>query len=177
MPALTESRPWGNLSIDAQCGRIRRIGVGEVSVSCVCRSPPGFAWSNTQSGEPDAGYQLPPRVNHGGTHRLTLGLASPGVAVWVGDTLLWGNPSGEASPCRPSRAPLRCDPDRRPSQTAPSGCSDLPYISFVTSGGSCARGSAVGGGTHVSSGGGSTPPNAAVGARWCSMHVRFVTTF
>ena len=28
----------------------------------------------------------------------------------------------------------------------------------------------------MSSGGGSTPPNAAVGARWCSMHVRFVTT-
>ena len=47
---------------------------------------------------------------------------------------------------------------------------------FSASGGSsCVRSSAVGGGTHVSSGGGSTPPNAAVGARWRSMHVRFVT--
>ena len=43
-------------------------------------------------------------------------------------------------------------------------------------GGNCARGSVVGGGNHVSSGGGSTPPNAAVGARWRSMHVRFVTS-
>ena len=40
-------------------------------------------------------------------------LASPGAtpSQGVGDTLLWGNPSREASPCRPSRAPLRCDPD------------------------------------------------------------------
>ena len=29
------------------------------------------------------------------------------VAVGVGNTLLWWNPSGEASPCRPSRALLR----------------------------------------------------------------------
>ena len=29
MPALTESRPWGNPSIDARCGRTRRTGVGE----------------------------------------------------------------------------------------------------------------------------------------------------
>ena len=34
----------------------------------IYRSPPGFAWSNTQSGEPDAGCLLPPRVYHGGTH-------------------------------------------------------------------------------------------------------------
>ena len=82
--------------------------------------------SSTQSGEPDAGCQLPPRVYHGGTHRLTLGLPSPGVAVGVGDVLLWGNPSGEASSCRPYRALLRCDPDRRPSQTAACrGCAVL----------------------------------------------------
>ena len=62
------------------------------------------------------------------------------------------------------------------SRTAPSRCTDPPYIPFATGGGSCARGSAAGGGTHVSSGGGSTPPNAAVGARWRSMHVRFVTS-
>ena len=99
-----------------------------------------------------------------------------GVAVGVGDTLLWGNPTGEAFPCRPSRAPLRCDPDCRSSRTAPSRCSDPPYIPSTKSGGSCARGSVVGGGTHASSGGGSTPPNSAVGARWRRMHVRFVTT-
>ena len=50
-----------------------------------------------------------------------------------------------------------------------------PYIPSAEGGGSCACGSAVGRGTHVSSGGGSTPANAAVGARWRSMHVRFVT--
>ena len=38
------------------------------------------------------------------------------LAVDVGDTLLWENPSGEASTFRPSRVPLRCDPDRRSSQ-------------------------------------------------------------
>ena len=42
---------------------------------------------------------------------------------------------------------------------------------------SCARGSVVGGGTDVSSGGGSTPPNAGVGVRWLSAYVRFVTVF
>ena len=53
-----------------------------------------------------------------------------------------------------------------------------PSLCTVRDGwGSCARGSAVGGGTHVSSGGGSTPPNAAVGARWRSVQVRFVTNF
>ena len=50
------------------------------SWSSAPQSPLGIAWSNTQSGEPDARCQLPPRVNHGGTHRLTLGLASPGVS-------------------------------------------------------------------------------------------------
>ena len=107
---------------------------------------------------------LSPRVNHGGTHRSTLGPASPGVAVGVGDTLLWGNPSGEASPCRPSRAPLRCDPDRRSSLTASSRCSDPPYISFAKDGGSCAHISAVGGGTHMSSGSGNPSERRGRGA-------------
>ena len=53
--------------------------------------------------------------------------------------------------------------------------SDPPYLPFAKAGGSCARGSLVDGGIHVSSGGGSTPPCAEVGARWRSMHVRFVT--
>ena len=92
------------------------------------RSPPGFAWSNTEPGEPHAGCQLPPRVDYGGTHRSTLGPASPGVAVGVGDTFLWGNTSGEPCPTRPSRVPLRCDPDRRSSRTAPSRFSVPPYI-------------------------------------------------
>ena len=85
------------------------------------------------------------------------------VAVGVEDTFLWGNPSGEESPTHPTRAPLWCDPDRRFSRTAPSRCSDPPYIPSAKSGGSCAHVSAVGGGTHVSSGGGSTPPNAGYG--------------
>ena len=34
--------------------------------------------SSTQTGEPNAGCQLPPRVNHGGTHRSTLNAAEPG---------------------------------------------------------------------------------------------------
>ena len=42
-------------------------------------------------------------------------------------------------------------------------------------GGSCARSSTVGEGTHVSSGRGSTPPNTAVRVRWCSAYTRFVT--
>ena len=50
------------------------------SWSSVPRSPPGFAWSNTQSGEPDAGCQLPPKVNDGGTLGLTLSLTSPSVS-------------------------------------------------------------------------------------------------
>ena len=43
------------------------------------RSTPGSTWSNTQSGAPDAECQLPPRVNHGGTHRSTFSPAPPGV--------------------------------------------------------------------------------------------------
>ena len=121
VPAPTESRPWGNPSIDARSGFTRCVAVG------------------------------------------------------VGDTLLLRIPSGETSPCRPSRAPLQCDPDRCSSRTALHWCSVPPYIPFAKGGGSCARGSAVGGGTHVSSGGGSTPRNAAVGARMRSMDVRFVT--
>ena len=96
-------------------------------------------------------------------------------AVGLGDTFLWGDPSGEAYPTRPSKAPLWCDPERRPSRTVPSRCYVPPYIPSEKGGGSCARGSLVDGDTHVSKGGGSTPPNAAVGARWRSMHVRFVT--
>ena len=121
MSAPTESRPWGDPSIDARSSFTR----------CV--------------------------------------------AVRVGDILLWGNPSRETSPCRPSRAPLRCDPDRRSSRTASSRCSVPPYIPSAKGGGSCARGLAVGGGTHVSSGGGGTPPNAAAGLRWRSAYIRFVT--
>ena len=37
----------------------------------------------TQSGESDAGCQLSPRVDHGGTHRLTLSAARPGWSVSV----------------------------------------------------------------------------------------------
>ena len=65
--------------------------------------------------------------------------------------------------------------DRCSSRIAPSRCIVPPYIPSAKGGGSCTRGSAVGGGTHVISGGGSTPPNAAVGARWRSAYVRFVT--
>ena len=183
--------------------------------------------------------------------------------VCGGGALLWGHPSGEASLCRPSRTPLRCNPDRRSSRTVlsrsqwshnvgaggppvipecvsfllppcipPAHCVFLiqptsgsgaskkpwahcvfltrptygsrarkkpwtggvygggrqlprsgitarsfvhPYIPFARGGGSCTRGLAVGGGAHVSSGGGSTPPNAAVGECWRSAYVRFVT--
>ena len=98
------------------------------------------------------------------------------VAVGVGDTLLWGNPSGKASPCRPSSAPFRCDPNRRSSRTALSRCSVPPNILSAKGGGSCARGSVVGGGTLVSSGGGSTPLNATLGVRRRSAYVRFVTS-
>ena len=37
--------------------------------------------SSNQSGEPDAGCQLSPRVDHGGTHRSTLNVAGPGGPV------------------------------------------------------------------------------------------------
>ena len=37
--------------------------------------------SSIQSGEPDAGYQLPPRVDHGGTRRSTLNAAESGQLV------------------------------------------------------------------------------------------------
>ena len=59
----------------------------------------------------------------------------------------------------------------------PSGSVFRPslYVVREWGGGSCARGSAVGGGTHVTSGGGINPPNAVVGARWRSAYVRCVT--
>ena len=37
--------------------------------------------SSTQSGEPNAGCQLPPRADHGGTHRSMLDVAGPGGPV------------------------------------------------------------------------------------------------
>ena len=87
-------------------------------VSGRSRCQPG-SLSSAQSGEPDVVCKLLPRIDHGGTHWYTLGPASAGVTVGVGDTVLWGNPLGEASPSHPSRAPLRRDADRRSSQTAP----------------------------------------------------------
>ena len=104
--------------------------------------------SSTQSGEPDAGCQLPPTVDHGGTHRSTLSPTSPCVCGRRYPPTV--NPSGEASPCHPSRAPLRCGPHRRSSRISPSLCSVSPYIPSAKGGSSCARGSVVGGGTHVS---------------------------
>ena len=142
------------------------------SCSSVPRSPPCFAWSSTQSGESDAGCQLPPRVNHGGTHRSTLGLASPGVPRSGSEIPSYGGTQQER---HPHTVRLEC----RSSVTRIVAPAELPRLGVPTlakGGGSCARGSRVGGGTDVSSGGGSTPPNAAVGARWRSMHVLFVTS-
>ena len=65
----------------------------------------------------------------------------------------------------------------RLSRTALSRSSDPPRILSPSGGGSCVCSLAVGGGTHVSSAGGSAPPNAAVGELRCSAHVRFVINF
>ena len=182
-----ENRPWGNLSVGVRLGISGWIvGVDLASLR------------STQSGEPDAGCQLSPRVDHGGTHRSTLDVAGPGGPVsgrsrrYVsvgrhlappGATPSQGNLTLGVRSHREStmgepidRRSVQSHPDRRSSWTAPSRCSDPPYIPFAKGGGSCARGSAAGGGTHVSRGGGSTPPNAAVGVRWRSTRIRFVTS-
>ena len=154
--------------------------------------------NKAQAGEPNAGCQLSPRVHHGGTHRSTLGVAGPGrpvsvsswcrmsVTTWLGraSSGVWRSESeipsyGEThqvSPCRPPRAPLRCNPDRRSSRTAPCRSFILPYIPSPRGGGSCASRSAVSGGTHVSSSSGSTPPNAAVGKLRRSAYVRLASS-
>ena len=49
------------------------------------------------------------------------------------------------------------------SQTSLFRSSDAPLILSESGGGSCARSSVIVGGTHVSNGGGCTPPNAAIG--------------
>ena len=66
---LIENRPYGYPSV----GVWRGISGWLFGVNLA--SP-----RNTQSGTPDVGCQLPLRVEHGGTHRSTLGPAPPGVS-------------------------------------------------------------------------------------------------
>ena len=144
----------------------------------VYRSPPGFAWSNNQSVEPAAGCQLPPRVDNGGTHRSTLGPASPGVSRWGSGIPCYGGTHQERH-LRPVRLE-RCSGVTRivvPAELSRLGVPTLLIYRPRRVGVAARAAKWFGRGTHVSSDGRSTPPNAAVGARWRSMHVRFVTNW
>ena len=100
----------------------------------------------------------------------------PSVDTCLGFTRCVVHPSEEASPCRPPRATLRFDPVRNTGRTVSSRSSNPPFTPSASVGGRCARSLAVGGNTHESNGGGSTPPKAAVGELWRSAYGLFITS-
>ena len=69
MPALSESRPWGNSSIDARCGRSKRTGVGDFLAS----------YDGHHLASPEATPSQGNLTLGVSSHRSTLGPASPGV--------------------------------------------------------------------------------------------------